>query len=107
MRAEVTDETAVTQVALRYTAGDGEPVTVAMSPAGNGVWEVTLLPAEGALELAVIASDGSNVVETPSQSLSVGAAGGAGTAAGGSMTALAVLGAAALGLLAGLSRRRE
>ncbi|MDP6363729.1 MAG: integrin alpha [Candidatus Poseidoniia archaeon] len=107
VRAEVSDETAVTQVALRYTAGDGEPVTVAMSPAGNGVWEVTLLPAEGALELAVIASDGSNVVETPSQSLSVGAAGGAGTAAGGSMTALAVLGAAALGLLAGLSRRRE
>ena len=107
IRAEVSDETAVTQVALRYTATDGEPVTVAMSPAGNGVWEVVLLPTEGSLELAVIASDGTNVVETPSQSLTVGAAGGAGTAAGGSMTALAVLGAAALGLLAGLSRRRE
>ncbi|MDP6275165.1 MAG: hypothetical protein QF883_02770, partial [Candidatus Poseidoniia archaeon] len=107
VRAEVSDETAVTQVALRYTATDGEPVTVAMSPAGNGVWEVVLLPTEGSLELAVIASDGTNVVETPSQSLTVGAAGGAGTAAGGSMTALAVLGAAALGLLAGLSRRRE
>ncbi len=45
VRAEVSDETAVTQVALRYTTGDGEPVTVAMSPAGNGVWEVVLMPA--------------------------------------------------------------
>ena len=107
IRAEVSDETAVTQVALRYMAGDGEPVTVAMSPAGNGVWEVVLLPTEGSLELAVIASDGSNVVETPSQSLTVGAAGGAGTASSGSTMALALLGAAALGLLAGASRRRD
>jgi hypothetical protein len=107
VRAEVSDETAVTQVALRYTAADGEPVTIAMSPAGNGVWEVVLLPAEGNLELAVIASDGTNVVETPSQSLTVGAAGGTGTAASGSSMALVVLVAAALGLLAGLSRRRE
>ncbi len=107
VRAEVTDETAVTQVALRYTAGDGEPVTVAMSPAGNGVWEVTLLPAEGALELAVIASDGSNVVETPSQSLSVGAAGGSAAAGGSSGMALALLGAAMLGALALRQRRNE
>jgi len=69
VRAEVSDETAVTQVALRYRAGDGEPVTVAMSPAGDGLWELVLLPEAGNLEITIIASDGQNVVE--SQSLSI------------------------------------
>jgi hypothetical protein len=69
VRAEVSDETAVTQVALRYRAGDGEPVTVAMSPAGDGLWELVLLPEAGNLEITIVASDGQNVVE--SQPLSI------------------------------------
>ena len=104
IRAEVSDETAVTQVALRY--GDTEPVTVAMSPAGNGVWEVTLLPVEGELELVVIASDGTNVVETQSQTLSVGAASASGSSAGGSTIAITLVAGTALGLLVGISRRK-
>ncbi|MBV07147.1 MAG: hypothetical protein CMA55_02445, partial [Euryarchaeota archaeon] len=106
VRAEVSDETAVTQVALRYTAGDGEPVTVAMSPAGNGVWEVVLLPAEGSLELAVIASDGTNVVETQATTLEVatGAAPVA-PASSGSLFAAAALGAVAM--LGALALRRR
>ena len=105
IRAEVSDETAVTQVALRY--GDTEPVTVAMSPAGNGVWEVTLLPVEGELELVVIASDGTNVVETQSQTLSVGAASASGSSAGGSTIAITLVAGTALGLLVGISRRKD
>jgi hypothetical protein len=105
IRAEVSDETAVTQVALRY--GDTEPVTVAMSPAGNGVWEVTLLPVEGELELVVIASDGTNVVETQSQTLSVGAASASGSSAGGSTIAMTLVAGTALGLLVGISRRKD
>ena len=105
IRAEVSDETAVTQVALRY--GDTEPVTVAMSPAGNGVWEVTLLPVEGELELVVIASDGTNVVETKSQTLSVGAASASGSSAGGSTIAITLVAGTALGLLVGISRRKD
>ncbi|HIL32880.1 MAG TPA: hypothetical protein EYG25_01115, partial [Candidatus Poseidoniales archaeon] len=106
IRAEISDETAVTQVALRYTAGDGEPVTVAMSPAGNGVWEVVLLPTEGSLELAVIASDGTNVVETEATSLEV-AAGAApvAPASSGSLFAAAALGAVAM--LGALALRRR
>jgi hypothetical protein len=106
IRAEVSDETAVTQVALRYTAGDGEPVTVAMSPAGNGVWEVVLLPAEGSLELAVIASDGTNVVETEATSLEVTAgAAPVAPASSGSLLAAAALGAVAM--LGALALRRR
>jgi hypothetical protein len=105
IRAEVSDETSVTQVALRY--GDTEPVTVAMSPAGNGVWEVTLLPVEGELELVVIASDGTNVVETQSQTLSVGAASASSSSAGGSTIAMTLVAGTALGLLVGISRRKE
>ena len=105
IRAEVSDETAVTQVALRY--GDTEPVTVAMSPAGNGIWEVTLLPVEGELELVVIASDGTNVVETQSQTLSVGAASASGSSAGGSTIAMTLVAGTALGLLVGISRRKD
>jgi len=105
IRAEVNDETAVTQVALRY--GATEPVTVAMSPAGNGVWEVTLLPVEGELELVVIASDGTNVVETQSQTLSVGVASASGSSAGGSTIAMTLVAGTALGLLVGISRRKD
>ena len=108
IRAQVSDETAVTQVALRYTTGDGEPVTVAMSPAGNGVWEVVLLPTEGNLELAVIASDGTNVVETEATTLEVAAgAAPSAPASSGSLLAAAALGAVAmLGALA-LRRKEE
>ncbi len=106
VRAEVTDETAVTQVALRYTAADGEPVTVAMSPAGNGVWEVVLLPTEGSLELAVIASDGTNVVETEAMTLEVTAgAAPVAPASSGSLFAAAALGAVAM--LGALALRRR
>ncbi|MDP7243535.1 MAG: hypothetical protein QF899_03445, partial [Candidatus Poseidoniia archaeon] len=106
VRAEVSDETAVKQVALRYTAGDGEPVTVAMSPAGNGVWEVVLLPTEGSLELAVIASDGTNVVETEATSLEVAAgAAPAAPASSGSLLAATALGAVAM--LGALALRRR
>ncbi|MDP7474239.1 MAG: hypothetical protein QGH00_04660, partial [Candidatus Poseidoniia archaeon] len=106
VRAEVSDETAVTQVALRYTAGDGEPVTVAMSPAGNGVWEVVLLPAEGSLELAVIASDGTNVVETQATTLEVATgAAPAAPASSGSLFAATALGAVAM--LGALALRRR
>ncbi len=90
----------------RATAGAGEPVTVAMSPAGNGVWEVVLLPAEGNLELAVIASDGTNVVETEVTTLEVVAgATPAAPASSGSLLAAAALGAVAM--LGALALRRR
>ncbi|MDP6364078.1 MAG: hypothetical protein QF519_04240, partial [Candidatus Poseidoniia archaeon] len=67
---------------------------------------VTLLPAEGALELAVIASDGSNVVETQATTLEVAAgAAPAAPASGGSLLAAAALGAVAM--LGALALRRR
>lgn len=68
---------------------------------------MALRPVEGELELVVIASDGTNVVESPSQILSVGAASISSSSTGGSTIAATLIGGTALGLLIGISRRKD
>ena len=71
VRAIVEDDNLVTQVFLSYSLNEGDYVSVAMSPIGDNLWEVVILPLAGNLTMKVIASDGQNIVESGEQYLDV------------------------------------
>jgi hypothetical protein len=71
VRAIVEDDNLVTQVFLSYSLNEGDYVSVAMSPIGDNLWEVVIIPLTGNMTMKVIASDGQNIVESDEQYLEV------------------------------------
>ena len=71
IRAIVEDDNLVTQVFLSYSLNEEDYVSVAMSPMGDNLWEVVIIPLTGNMTMKVIASDGQNIVESDEQYLEV------------------------------------
>jgi hypothetical protein len=71
VRAIVEDDNLVTQVFLSYSYNEEDYVSVAMSPIGDNLWEVVIIPLTGNLTMKVLASDGQNIVESDEQYLEV------------------------------------